>query len=348
MTNSERVIYEALIKIIVGEEVRFKMERMGCEGCERPASVDDWIGYILYNRAFAQPFKADDITTVEQAAIKTGTQYYATANVNEVISFMGIMERRTCVESEESFEEKMDRLSRCAEEMIDHGKIMVVLALKDKKTGLSDFWREHRRLEEQVKRLSSNIDSAESEDGEYPVPLNSDSTDSDFPEDSGNDKNDKYSRVRDSLGAISAGIDGVSTVEEGQEKPTLTDMVFNGKATARPAKDNNFVAINVRAAREAGLEYHRITDYDEACGLLIAENRRSTMAAALDVGYASLQGSDSELLEEIGPFVEGLIQNGGGVIVIEHGDGERQLSPEFYLKYKKLKDILDSGDPNNW
>ncbi len=196
------------------------MERMGCEGCERPASVDDWIGYILYNRAFAQPFKADDITTVEQAAIKTGTRYYATANVNEVISFMGIMERRMCVESEESFEEKMDRLSRCAEEMIDHGKIMVVLALKDKKTGLSDFWREHRRLEEQVKRLSSNIDSAESEDGEYPVPLNSDSTDSDFPEDSGNDKNDKYSRVRNSLGAISAGIDGVSTVEEGQEKPT--------------------------------------------------------------------------------------------------------------------------------
>ena len=81
---------------------------------------------------------------------------------------------------------------------------------------------------------------------------------------------------------------------------------------------------------------------------MIAENRRSTMAAALDVGYASLQGSDSELLEEIGPFVKGLIQSGGGVIVIEHGDGERQLSPEFYLKYKKLKDILDSGDPNNW
>ena len=46
--------------------------------------------------------------------------------------------------------------------------------------------------------------------------------------------------------------------------------------------------------------------------------------------------------------MEGLIQNGGGVIVIEHGDGERQLSPEFYLKYKKLKYILDSGDPNNW
>ena len=95
------------------------MERMGCEGCKRPASVDDWIGYILYNRAFAQPFKADDITTVEQAAIKTGTRYYATANVNEVISFMGIMERRTCVESEESFEEKMDRLSSRAEEMVD-------------------------------------------------------------------------------------------------------------------------------------------------------------------------------------------------------------------------------------
>ena len=261
---------------------------------------------------------------------------------------MGMMERRIYVDPEESFEEKMDRLSSCAEEMIDRGEIMVVLALKDKTTGLSDFWREHRRLEEQAKRLSSNIDSAESEDGEYPVLLNSDSTDSDFPEDSGNDKNDKYSRVRNSLGVTSAGIDGLSTVEEEQEKPTLTSMVLNGKATARPAKDNSLVTINVRAAREAGLEYHRITDYDEACGLLIAENRRSTMAAALDVGYASLQGSDSELLEEIGPFVEGLIQNGGGVIVIEHGDGERQLSPEFYLKYKKLKDILDSGDPNNW
>ena len=330
----------------MGKEARFEMERIGCEGRKRPASVDDWIGYILYNKAFAQPFK--DIAAVEQAASETGTQYYATTDINEVIRFMGMMERRIYVDPEESFEEKMDRLSSCAEEMIDRGEIMVVLALKDKTTGLSDFWREHRRLEEQVKRLSSNIDSAESEDGEYPVPLNSDSTDSDFPEDSANDKNDKYSRVRDSLGAISAGIDGVSTVEEGQEKPTLTDMVFNGKATARPAKDNNFVAINVRAAREAGLEYHRITDYDEACGLLIAENRRSTMAAALDVGYASLQGSDSELLEEIGPFVKGLIQSGGGVIVIEHGDGERQLSPEFYLKYKKLKDILDSGDPNNW
>ena len=330
----------------MGKEARFEMERMGCEDCKRPESVDDWIGYILYNKAFAQPFK--DIATVEQAAIKTGTQYYATTDINEVIRFMGMMERRIYVDPEESFEEKMDRLSSCAEEMIDRGEIMVVLALKDKKTGLSDFWREHRRLEEQAKRLSSNIDSAESEDSEYPVSLNSDSTDSDFPEDSGNDKNDKYSRVINSLGAISAGIDGVSTVEKEQEKPTLTSMVLNGKATARPAKDSNFVAINVRAAREAGLEYHRITDYDEACGLLIAENRRSTMAAALDVGYASLQGSDSELLEEIGPFVEGLIQNGGGVIVIEHGDGERQLSPEFYLKYKKLKDILDSGDPNNW
>ena len=240
------------------------MERMGCEDCKRPESVDDWIGYILYNKAFAQPFKADDIAVVEQAASETGTQYYATTDINEVIRFMGMMERRTCVESEESFEEKMDRLSSRAEEMIDRGEIMVVLALKDKTTGLSDFWREHRRLEEQAKRLSSNIDSAESEDGEYPVLLNSDSTDSDFPEDSGNDKNDKYSRVRNSLGATSARIDGVSTVEEGQEKPTLTSMVINGKATARPAKDNNFVAINVRAAREAGLECHRITDYDEA------------------------------------------------------------------------------------
>lgn len=330
----------------MGEEVRFKMERMGCEGCERPASVDDWIGYILYNKAFAQPFK--DIAAVEQAASETGTQYYATTDINEVIRFMGMMERRIYVDPEESFEEKMDRLSSCAEEMIDRGEIMVVLALKDKTTGLSDFWREHRRLEEQAKRLSSNIDSAESEDGEYPVPLNSDSTDSDFPEDSGNDKNDKYSRVRNSLGATSARIDGVSTVEEGQEKPTLTDMVFNGKATARPAKDNSLVTINVRAAREAGLVCHRVTNYDEACKLLIAENRRATMASVLDVGYASSQESDSELLEKIGLFVEDLIQNDGGVIVIEHGDGERQLSPEFYLKYKKLKNILYSSDPNNW
>lgn len=322
------------------------MERMGCEGCERPASVDDWIGYILYNKAFAQPFK--DIAAVEQAASETGTQYYATTDINEVIRFMGMMERRIYVDPEESFEEKMDRLSSCAEEMIDRGEIMVVLALKDKTTGLSDFWREHRRLEEQAKRLSSNIDSAESEDGEYPVPLNSDSTDSDFPEDSGNDKNDKYSRVRNSLGATSARIDGVSTVEEGQEKPTLTDMVFNGKATARPAKDNSLVTINVRAAREAGLVCHRVTNYDEACKLLIAENRRATMASVLDVGYASSQESDSELLEKIGLFVEDLIQNDGGVIVIEHGDGERQLSPEFYLKYKKLKNILYSSDPNNW
>ena len=178
--------------------------------------------------------------------------------------------------------------------------------------------------------------------------MNSDSTDSDFPEDSGNDKNDKYSRVRDSLGAISAGIDGVSTVEEVQEKPTLTDMVFNGKATARSAKDKNLVAINVRAAREAGLVCHRVTNYDEACKLLIAENRRATMASALDVGYASSQESDSELLEKIGLFVEDLIQNDGGVIVIEHGDGERQLSPEFYSRYRRLKNILNSGDPNSW
>jgi hypothetical protein len=321
------------------------MERMGCEGCERPASVDDWIGYILYNRAFAQPFKADDITTVEQAAIKTGTRYYATANVNEVISFMGIMERRTCVESEESFEEKMDRLSSRAEDMVDHGKIMVVLALKDKKTGLSDFWREHRRLEEQAKILNPDLDSAESEDSEYPVSLNGDSIDPDFLESSGNDK---YSRVRNSLGVTSAKIDGLSTVEEEQEKPTLTSMVLNGKATARSAKDNSLVTINVRAAREAGLVCHRVTNYDEACKLLIAENRRATMASALDVGYTSSQESDSELLEKIGLFVEDLIQNDGGVIVIEHGDGERQLSPEFYSKYRKLKNVLDSGDPNNW
>lgn len=79
----------------MGKEARFEMERIGCEGCKRPASVDDWIGYILYNKAFAQPFK--DIATVEQAAIKTGTQYYATTDINEVIRFMGMMERRTCV-----------------------------------------------------------------------------------------------------------------------------------------------------------------------------------------------------------------------------------------------------------
>ena len=124
------------------------MERMGCEDCKRPESVDDWIGYILYNKAFARPFKADDIAVVEQAASETGTQYYATTDINEVIRFMGMMERRTCVESEESFEEKMDRLSSRAEEMIDRGEIMVVLALKDKTTGLSDFWREHRRLKD--------------------------------------------------------------------------------------------------------------------------------------------------------------------------------------------------------
>lgn len=65
--------------------------------------------------------------------------------------------------------------------------------------------------------------------------MNGDSIDPDFLESSGNDK---YSRVRNSLGATSAGIDGLSTVEKEQEKPTLTSMVLNGKATARPAKDN--------------------------------------------------------------------------------------------------------------
>ena len=302
------------------------MERTGREGCERPGnpeSVDDWVISLLADRAITWWFKEDDIDLVRRAATDTGTSCRViTSDDKEACELLSANEWRLWGQGWQpgwKLNSQLSYIDNTSRGFLERGFAVAALACGNEQPNLNNFWK---TLEDRCEQPNSN------------------SVDSELSE---NPEDDELPITRESLG------DGCMSMTEGErETPTsLVDMVRGEGATARPAKDSSLAAINILAACEAGLGCHRITDYNKACELLVAENQRRTGVMGLDVGHIeSYKPDDSELLEEVAPFVECLMQNGGAVIVIEHRDGERQLDEEFYTKYRRLKETFDSGNSN--
>lgn len=196
MTNSERerVIYEALIKIIVGKEVRFEMETTGISKGDESKyfhsspkvsafyvalkgyeirDIESWSRFANGDSTVASTFDEGDVPFVEQAARETSTGYYISSTVDEARSLL-VADRRRIDESDlnhiESTESRrtsiqvIDKEEQCrAEEILKAGGVVVALAMEDKESGLSDFWQRYSELKEQA-----DPDSVDSESSKKP------------------------------------------------------------------------------------------------------------------------------------------------------------------------------------
>ena len=180
MTNSERVIYEALIKIIVGKEVRFGMETTGISKGDESKyfhsspevsafyvalkgyeirDIEGWSRFANGDSTVASSFDKGDVPLVEQAARETSTGCYISSTVDEARSLLVADRRRidesglNHIESTESRRtsiQDIEREEQCrAEEILKAGGVVVALAMEDKESGLSDFWQRYRELKEQ-------------------------------------------------------------------------------------------------------------------------------------------------------------------------------------------------------
>lgn len=180
MTNSERVIYEALIKIIVGKEVRFEVETTGIsKGDESKyfhsspevsafyvalkgyeiGDIESWSRFANGDSTVASTFDEGDVPLVEQAARETSTGYYISSTVDEACGLL-VADRRCIdesglnhVESTESRQTSIQAIEkeerRRAEEVLKAGGVVVALAMEDKESGLSDFWQRYYELKDQ-------------------------------------------------------------------------------------------------------------------------------------------------------------------------------------------------------
>ena len=161
MTNSERVIYEALIKIIVGKEVRFEMETTGISKGDESKyfhsspevsafyvalkgyeirDIEGWSRFANGDSTVASPFDKGDVPFVEQAARETRTRYYISSTVDEASSLLVANRRRidesglNHAESTESRRTSIQAIEkeerRRAEEALKAGGVVVALADK--------------------------------------------------------------------------------------------------------------------------------------------------------------------------------------------------------------------------
>lgn len=190
----ERVIYEALIKIIVGKEARFEMETAGINKGDELThfrnspevsafyvalkgyeirDIEGWSRFANGDSTVASLFNEGDVPFVEQAARETSTGYYISSTVDEASSLL-VADRRRIDESglnhAESTESRRTSIQaiekeerRRAEEALKAGSVVVALAMEDKESGLSDFWQRYRELKEQA-----DPDSVDSESSKNP------------------------------------------------------------------------------------------------------------------------------------------------------------------------------------
>ena len=155
MTNSERerVLYEALIKIIVGEEVRFDMSEIRFDinranygshtSTPRLDTIESMKAAVRNNMAIARLEHPEDLPLSMQAAIDTHTQFQPTRDPGEARSLMFA----ECYRTHYRFPEWLDERTKDA---IKAGGAVIVLACKDEETGLSEFWKRRRELEQQA------------------------------------------------------------------------------------------------------------------------------------------------------------------------------------------------------
>ena len=154
MTNPERerVIYEALIKIIVGKEARFNMSEIRFNinranygshtYMPRLDTIESMKAAIRNNMAISRLEHPEDLPLSMQAAIDTHTQFQPTRDPGETRSLMFAERDRTGYQFPEQLDERTKGI-------IKAGGAVIVLANKSRESGLSDFWQRYRELKDQ-------------------------------------------------------------------------------------------------------------------------------------------------------------------------------------------------------
>ena len=105
-------------------------------------TIESMKAAIRKNRAIARLEYPEDLPLSMQAAIDTHTQFQPTRDPGEARSLMfAECDRTGC-----QFPEQLDERTK---DVIKAGGAVVVLAMEDKGSGLSDFWRRYRELEDQ-------------------------------------------------------------------------------------------------------------------------------------------------------------------------------------------------------
>lgn len=148
----ERVIYEALIKIIVGEEARFNVSEIRFNtnranyGSHTYTPRLDTIEYmkaaVRNNMAIARLENPEGLPITMQAAIDTHTQFQPTRDPGEARSLMFAECDRTGYQFPEQSDERTKGI-------IKAGGAVIVLADKSRESGLGDFWKRYRELKDQ-------------------------------------------------------------------------------------------------------------------------------------------------------------------------------------------------------
>lgn len=137
----------------MGEEVRFDMSEIRFDinranygshtSTPRLDTIESMKAAVRNNMAIARLEHPEDLPLSMQAAIDTHTQFQPTRDPGEARSLMFA----ECYRTHYRFPEWLDERTKDA---IKAGGAVIVLACKDEETGLSEFWKRRRELEQQA------------------------------------------------------------------------------------------------------------------------------------------------------------------------------------------------------
>ena len=132
-------------------EIRFNTNRANYGShtyTPRLDTIESMKAAVRKNMAIARLERPEDLPLTMQAAIDTHTQFQPTRDSGEAHSLMFA----ECDRTGYQFPEQLDERTKDA---IKAGGAVVVLVMEDKESGLSDFWKRYRELEEQSNSESS-------------------------------------------------------------------------------------------------------------------------------------------------------------------------------------------------
>ena len=132
-------------------EIRFNTNRANYGShtyTPRLDTIESMKAAIRNNMAIARLEHPEDLPFSMQAAIDTHTQFQPTRDPGEARSLMFAERDRTGYQFPEQLDERTKGI-------IKAGGAVIVLANKSRESGLSDFWKRYRELEEQSNSESS-------------------------------------------------------------------------------------------------------------------------------------------------------------------------------------------------
>ena len=130
----------------MGKEVRFNINRANYGShtyMPRLDTIESMKAAVRNDMAIARLEHPEDLPLSMEAAIDTHTQFQSTRDSGEARSLM----LAECYRTHYRFPEWLDERTKDA---IKAGGAVIVLACKDEETGLSEFWKRRRELEQQA------------------------------------------------------------------------------------------------------------------------------------------------------------------------------------------------------